>query len=496
MAEIKAILKVNDKGNGEIDSITSNLPQINISRNPNATSFNFYYYLGQTETPYKPTIAGQSTIGDGTRILDKYDGYLFRPNGNQPLILTIEGRNIINLSFYFDPTLENYPQTINIEDSDGTTRTLTNDSYMVSIEEMVAGYGTKTFTFSNWTNGNASINIKKILSFETSLTFDKSFIKEFSSQAQIMANPKSVFYGITSSTGSIELNDYDNSIYQKALMGYMDANAYTMYLYINNNLIQVHTGYDAPLYNADNTIDLSLTSKLNNIYNMVANSDIVFTQPARITDNFTSLYTVYSRIMYTFEFSRDEIENSMSTIINVGTSESRNDMSVSNYLMSIKLPLNEERKYVCMKKDESLANILSAICEVAQLELSLDEDGNLKFYNGRPLMTQEEYDNVLNITYDMQRTALTYDIMVANKYDSVEISKGGTTGSGGGSSESGGSSGSTDLSNLPTAATISSSDELVVLVGGIGKKISVANYENTTRDHQPIDSVELNEILV
>lgn len=489
MAEFKAILKVNDKGNGEIDKIKSNFEQINISRNPYQKEFDFDFRVGNTPTPYQPTVADYSEIGDNTRILNEYDGYLFRAESGVPLTLELTGRNIINLSFEFDSVLGNYPQDIEIIDLDGTVKTMQNNGYLLEIKEMVAGYGTKTIKFSNWINGTLYVNIKAIRSFETEITLTKDYITSFSSQTQFITSAKSVFYGITSATGSLELNDYDNSIYQKALMGYMDANTYTLYLYLNDNLVQVHTGYEAPLYNADQSIDLSLSSKLNNIYNLVADEDIYLMGSY---SGYAILYNVYVEIMNYFGFDQEEIENSTSQIINVGSDEVQNDMSVKDYLLSICIPLSKPI-YVCMKKGENLSDILSAICEVAQLELTLDENGKLMFYNGRPLMTAQEKASALNITYGMQRTALTYDIMVSNKYDSAEISIGGNTGSGGGSTPSGGSS---SLDNLPLVSTVSSNDQVVVLVGNQPKKINVSNYEESSKTHEPIGALELDEILV
>jgi hypothetical protein len=269
---------------------------------------------------------------------------------------------------------------------------------------MLAGTGLKKIIFNHWSNANYNLAIKHIRNSEARFTATKKYVDSFESLAQITNDGSQPNYSILKSSGVGNLKDKDNRIYQIARLGYLDAFIYTVYIYLNGKVIQTHTSTDSPYYKEDTSVKINLTNALVNLESIIVNEKEYAEE--------MSLKDIYIDIMRAYSSQNDErILASMNTIINVGNGV---DMSVASYLETIKVP-------PFRLPEMTLNDFINQICGTAQLYACQDDEGQMKFYNGRPLITNNESQSIMRIDYGMQRTRINYDVIISNRFSEIVI---------------------------------------------------------------------------
>ena len=416
MADLRVIFKINEYGNGVVNSITSNAPQNNISKYPYSTMLTRKDEHITLDAKYEGYVLGTSTFASDQVIDENYPGYMFSAvtdnDGNCELVVELYGNDILSLIFTFDVFLGQYPTHYRVLDSNGIETYYTNDTanpYVISITKLVAGANaTKRITFYKWSKPNYNVLIKDIESIEVDIELNKHFIKELEYTSQMTSDGTSINYGILANTGKLKINDYNGVIYNSAKLGYLDAYVYNLYSYLNGNQIQQNISVDAPYYSQENQLEINLTNNISN-WNSVNFNE-------RTYGTGTNLYQVLLDAMRILGYSDSDVELMTNNIINVsyigGGMTNNEELSVKEYLQSITFD-------ECTIDKTNVADILNSICTVAQLFIYADNEGNIKFANARPLASSSE--ETLLISYKNQRTHLEYDMVVANRYDSAEI---------------------------------------------------------------------------
>lgn len=416
MADLRVIFKINEYGNGIVNSITSNAPQNNISKYPYSTMLTRKEEYVTPDAKYEGYVLGVSTFESEQVIDEAYPGYMFSAvtdnDGNCELVVELYGNDILSLIFTFDAFLGQYPTNYRVLDSNGIETYYTNNTanpYIISITKLVAGANaTKKITFYRWSKPNYNVLIKDIESIEVDIELNKHFIKELEYTSQMSSDGTSISYGILANTGKITINDYNGEVYKSAKLGYLDAYVYNLYSYLNRNQIQQNISIDAPFYSQENQLEINLTNNISN-WNSVNFNE-------RTYGTGTNLYQVLLDAMRILGYSDSDVELMTNNIINVsyigGGITNNEELSVKEYLQSITFD-------ECTIDKTNVADILNSICTVAQLFIYADNEGNIKFANARPLASSSE--ETLLISYKNQRTHLEYDMVVANRYDSAEI---------------------------------------------------------------------------
>lgn len=416
MADLRVIFKINEYGNGVVNSITSNAPQNNISKYPYSTMLTRKEEYVTPDAKYEGYVLGTSTFESDQVIDEAYPGYMFSAvtdnDGNCELVVELYGNDILSLIFTFDAFLGQYPTNYRVLDSNGIETYYTNNTanpYIISITKLVAGANTtKKITFYRWSKPNYNVLIKDIESIEVDIELNKHFIKELEYTSQMSSDGTSISYGILANTGKITINDYNGEVYKSAKLGYLDAYVYNLYSYLNRNQIQQNISIDAPFYSQENQLEINLTNNISN-WNSVNFNE-------RTYGAGTNLYQVLLDAMRILGYSDSDVELMTNNIINVsyigGGITNNEELSVKGYLQSITFD-------ECTIDKTNVADILNSICTVAQLFIYADNEGNIKFANARPLASSSE--ETLLISYKNQRTHLEYDMVVANRYDSAEI---------------------------------------------------------------------------
>lgn len=416
MADLRVIFKINEYGNGVVNSITSNAPQNNISKYPYSTMLTRKEEHVTPDAKYEGYVLGVSTFESDQVIDEAYPGYMFSAvtdnDGNCELVVELYGNDILSLIFTFDVFLGQYPTNYRVLDSNGIETYYTNNTanpYAISITKLVAGANaTKRITFYRWSKPNYNVLIKDIESIEVDIELNKHFIKELEYTSQMSSDGTSISYGILANTGKITINDYNGEVYKSAKLGYLDAYVYNLYSYLNGSQIQQNISIDAPFYSQENQLEINLTNNISN-WNSVNFNE-------RTYGTGTNLYQVLLDAMRILGYSDSDVELMTNNIINVsyigGGITNNEELSVKGYLQSITFD-------ECTIDKTNVADILNSICTVAQLFIYADNEGNIKFANARPLASSSE--ETLLISYKNQRTHLEYDMVVANRYDSAEI---------------------------------------------------------------------------
>lgn len=417
MADLKVIFKINEYGNEVVNSITSNVPQNNISKYPYSTMLTRKEEYDTPDAKYEGYVLGVSTFESNQVIDEAYPGYMFSAvtdnDGNCELVVELYGNDILSLIFTFDAFLGQYPTNYRVLDSNGIETYYTNNTanpYVISITKLMAGANaTKKITFYKWSKPNYNVLIKDIESLEVDIELNKHFIKELEYTSQMSSDGSSISYGILANTGKITINDYNGEVYKSAKLGYLDAYVYNLYSYLNRNQIQQNISIDAPFYSQENQIEINLT---NNISNW---SSVGFS--GRTYEAGTNLYHVVEDTMAILGYSSEDVKEMTGTIIKVDYKEptgieNTEEISVGDYLKSI---IFDE----CTIDKTNVADILNSVCTVAQLFIYAEDDGKIKFANARPLASANE--DTLVIPYKNQRTRLEYDMVVANRYDNVDF---------------------------------------------------------------------------
>lgn len=417
MADLSVIFKINEYGNGIVKSITSNVAQNNISKYPYSTMLTRKDEYVTPDAKYEGYVLGASTFACEQVIDENYPGYMFGAvtdnDGNCELVVELYGDDMLSLIFTFDAFLEQYPTHYRVLDSNGIETYYTNDTanpYVISITKLVAGgNATKRITFYKWHKPNYNVLIKEIESIEVDIKLNKRFIKELEYTSQMTSDGASINYGVLANTGKIKINDYNGVVYNSAKLGYLDAYVYNLYSYLNGNQIQQNISIDTPYYSQENQLEINLTNNISNWSNV--NFD------ERTYQAGTNLFQVVLDAMEILGYSSSDVDLMTSNIINVYYQGSgiinEEEMSVKEYLQSITFD-------ECTIDKTNVADILNSVCTVAQLFVYADNEGRIKFANARPLASSSE--DTLVIPYKNQRTHLEYDMVVANRYDNVEIS--------------------------------------------------------------------------
>lgn len=427
MASIRALLKINEVGNGEIDSVTTNVETNNISVTPYTTDITNWFvnqttsdrdYQGATVNIAGVSIYGTAKYGvkdsSNNRYGSVYNGMMY-PTPSQlseNFKITIVGTNVIAFNIHFDNSMGQYPTEYQVYSSiTGLTETFSNLDEVIRISNLMAGYGTTEITITQWNESNAPIGITFVENVEVDLTMDKYWIDSFETQSQMSTDASSVQYETLANTGSITLMDKrlpngKSKLLEYSKLGYLNNNLYTLQLFINNRQVQEHISLSSPNYNLNNhTVKLELTNEIQKW------NDIVV--PEQTYNSNPRLYNVLTDILQNYiGYTNNQLStlNVKILFLNSSNVEEEKVLSVALYNITYLSPT--------LQQDTAL-NILNKICQAMLLAIYLKDDNTLAIRSLRPRKLSDE--KVIVIPFVKQYSALDYSIITDNKYDGVSF---------------------------------------------------------------------------
>lgn len=414
MASIKAILKINEQGNGVMESVTTNIETNNISTLKYATDVTSWFtnqtsanknYRGASVNVVGISKYGNEKYGvkqtSNNTYTNSYNGLMFPAPSqlNQNLKITIVGQDILSFNIYFDSSMNQYPTSYSVYSSiSGNTDTFTNDDFMIEVSGLLAGHGTTEITFLGWNEQNAPIGITYIENVEIEIPMDKYWIDSFETQTQKTSDGEAIQYGILANTGSITLRDKNKTLVEYSKMGYLGMYLFELNLFINNKIVQSHISNSAPYFTDNSTMKFELTN------------DIVKFQDKYYNEGFSSGYNVYEIIGDIFSSYEFDVEYADML---AWTPDGNVSTDVGSYLSNFEVPSQET-----FDIEGSVLEVTNKICNAFGLQVYFDDSGSkLIFTSARPRMASNEI--IINVPYQKQYSDFDYSILTVNRYDRV-----------------------------------------------------------------------------
>lgn len=421
MASIKAILRINENGNGVIESVTTNVETNNISAIPYATDLTSWF-LNQTSQNQTYRGATINVLGSGAKYgsakyglkktsdnqyTDSYLGLMFPiPSQLQNnFAIIIVGTDVLSFNIHFDNSMGQYPTSYSVYSSiSGDTDTFTSSDNVIEVNNLLAGHGTTIITITSWNLSNAPIGITYFENVEIDMEMDKSWIDEFETQVQKTSDGESIQYGLLANTGSITLRDKDKTLLEKSKMGYLGVYLFTLELYVNNRLLQTHISNSAPYFTSNYTMKFELSNKVEKFQNTYlnlsySNQESAYDILEDIARSFADFDIEYDQILY--------FDSTLNTDVEEG---------IEHYLDFFRVP-SEETFSIEGNAIELINKIFNAFGLNAYF---LDNRNSLRVVGARPI----QFSNwgVINIPYQKQFSDFDYSILVTNRYDRVFFS--------------------------------------------------------------------------
>ena len=414
MASIKAILKINEHGNGIMESVTTNIETNNISTIKYATDLTSLF-VNQTSANKNYRGASVNVVGiskygnekygvkqtSNNTYTSSYNGLMFPAPSqlNQNLKITIVGQEILSFNIYFDSSMNQYPTSYSVYSSiSQETRTFTNDDFVIEVSGLLAGHGTTEITFLGWNEQNAPIGITYIENVEIEISMDKYWIDELETQTQKTSDGEAIQYGVLANTGSITLRDKNKTLVEYSKMGYLGMYLFELNLFINNKIVQSHISNSAPYFTDNSTMKFELTN------------DIVKFQDKHYNESFSSGYNVYEFIGAIFSDYDFDVEYADML---AWTPDGNISIDVGTYLSFFEVPVQDT-----FTIDGNVLEVTNKICNAFGLQAYFDDSGSkLIFTSARPRMSILEV--IINIPYQKQYSDFDYSILTVNRYDRV-----------------------------------------------------------------------------
>lgn len=407
MAKISVTLQLNEHGADKITSMTADVGVNNVSKAVvwGSTSRN---------AGFNGICIGKWQIGEAGYLIAQstgYNGFLFSPtdsDGNGELEITFTGTAIDSITFYGDPSSGQWATEAILDEGTLYETTTFSDDYVWSIifSEPASSH---TVKFTKWERPNYNMLFTHMEIFPNTIDFDNNYIKEFTSLSQSNSDPKNVFYGVLPNSGNINITDRDGEIKDYAEAGYLNKETFALTIYINDKDIQHHIASDSPYYDNSSTLEVELTNSLSS-WDYIKYDGLTIT-----TGGSMSAYEILSdMLMESLDLLQTDVDDMCDTIINTVAS----DMSIKDYLSKITVPATGADVVI---EEDSLRNSVDKVCLLGQLQVIENDEGEIKFINGRPKATESELSNVKVIPLKMQKSGFEYEILLTNAYTDVNF---------------------------------------------------------------------------
>lgn len=209
-----------------------------------------------------------------------------------------------------------------------------------------------------------------------SYILNKQRINSIGSLSQSNSDASTIFYGVLSNTGNLEVSDKNGEIKKLVESDKIDVSNVSIEIYANNKMVQGHTSADSGY--EDNTLKVSLHNKLSDISNTIYSGD---DKEGYLTD--INAYALLKKICqnsipelpipnadYYVPVSRDESSRPFKEFLENITFKDI-DLTILN-------------KY-------TTEELLSYFCNATQSNIFYDVSGNLKIIPARPILNNGVY---------------------------------------------------------------------------------------------------------
>ena len=295
--------------------------------------------------------------------------------------------NLKDIIVYGNKTTNQFPIRAII---DGTTE-IFSDDYRWAINLQTES-DTHTIEFTHWNRANYNATLTLISVMMKYFEIDKrSGLKSVESLSQSTGQPKEIYYGVVPSSGSLQVLDVNGEIADMVTDEIIPNSNLNIEIFANGKKIQQHSSSNSD-YSRDKIFSIDMSNKLSNLQNLTyggfKNEDITKT-----------LYDILVDGLNTIGY------NDISYIDNVMLGEEN-----TNYLKSITYP----SPYMPVMR---FKEFIDKVCEIAQLTLTENDNGDLVFINLKPV---DKINNYIVIPSKMQNSLPFKTVVLNNKIERVE----------------------------------------------------------------------------
>ncbi|MBQ7797861.1 MAG: hypothetical protein IJ371_01915 [Clostridia bacterium] len=265
---------------------------------------------------------------------------------------------------------------------------------------------THTIEFTHWNRGNYNATITKIAILGQYLYVDKANgLKSVETLTQSSSSPSDIFYGVVPNSGSAELLDSNGELHDMIVDGVISDSKVKVDVLANGNVVGSHYTEDTNYDNYSKIVSFDMGDGL-------ANWDSLIYGGYDLVEGSRTAYQMLLSVFESLGYNSTQVDKMLETEIIYGNDNVIG--SVKSYLEQIVI------QYPYLLSD-TYRNTINKFCTLAQLQLLQMDNGDLKFVSARPIATNDELENTIQINAKDQFSTLDRTAIVKNKINTVEI---------------------------------------------------------------------------
>lgn len=267
--------------------------------------------------------------------------------------------------------------------------------------------------FTEWNRANYNAVLTRVAIMTGEITLDNADIKTLESKAQSTAQPDDIYYGSTPSSGSVDIYDKKGDFYDYVRNGVLPNSNVPVELFVNGKKVQGHISTDSNYDINGQTFTLDFENKLS-AYEKVMYEGYAY------TDETKTLYEMFEKFcekVGLVDPKDDDLKAKQLAIIlgeqivygtpsKIGT--------VADYFKAITVP------YPYIKRG-TVRETLDKFCQLTQLNIIENDNGDLVFVQARPILSGNE--QVLVIPARCQMSAIDTDVVIDNDIDKAVVAQ-------------------------------------------------------------------------
>lgn len=287
---------------------------------------------------------------------------------------------------------------------DGTLE-IFNDDPEWNIEFPTEG-DTHTIEFTHWNRGNYNATITKIAVLGRYLYIDKANgLKSVETLSQSSSSPSDIFYGVLPNNGSAELLDSNGELHDMIVDGIISDSKVKVDVLANGNVVGTHYTEDTNYSNQSKIVSFEMGDTL-------GSWDTLMYGGYDLVEGSRTAYQMLLSVFESLGYNSTQVDKMLETEIIYGNDNVVG--SVKSYLEQITI------QYPYLLAD-TYRSTINKFCTLAQLQLLQMDNGELKFVSARPVATNHELANTIQINAKDQFSTFDRTAIVKNKIKSVSI---------------------------------------------------------------------------
>lgn len=325
-------------------------------------------------------------------------------NGEYSLELIIDNASALSsIVIYGDNLANQFPTVASV---DGIP--FYSDDYKLVIP-FSKELSTHTIIFTKWNRANYNACLTVIRTIKEYLTYSNTAIESLQSIERSSTNGSEINYGSIANSGLIELIDEDDEIKDLVNDGVIKNSNVPVDILFNNKILQYHISNDTNYDTTQGLFSISLSNKMDILDTLIYSG---FSYP----ETSMTLYEILYKVMNSL-FNNNLTDSDFKSMLSRKCITPDEETYIYDYLQNIII------EYPIIEYGYTYRQVIDDICKIAQLNLFINKDNNFEFISARPLLLSGETDYALRITKGTLKENPSYDLIMKNQYDAVDINE-------------------------------------------------------------------------